>query len=76
MAYQAALGMCMPLYTRYAQTLGHPSLGGLIIAAPSISRVTLNLRVGPVADQFGRKPLLMGGSVVMAVGALGTAMAQ
>ena len=76
MAYQAALGMCMPLYARFAEELGlGESIGGLVLAAPCVARVALNLMLGSLVDNVGRKPLLIGGSLVMAVGAYRTASA-
>jgi MFS family permease len=76
MVYNVALGMCMPLYARFAAHLGlGESAGGLIIAAPCVSRVLLNLGLGSLADGWGRKPLLIGGSLIMAVGAYRAASA-
>lgn len=74
MAYQASLGMCMPLYADYAKTLGLAN-AGLVISGPYIARIALNLTVGSIADEMGRKPLLIGGCLVMAVGAFLTAYA-
>ena len=77
MAYQMANGMCMPLYASYARTFGlGESASGLIIAAPSAARCVLNIFIGEACDLLGRQPLLVGGCLVMAVGAFGTASAQ
>lgn len=76
MAYQVGLGMCMPLYARYAEQLElGEAAGGLVIATPCIARVLLNLFIGPLVDSLGRKPLLIGGCTVMALGAFRTASA-
>ena len=76
MAYSMASGACMPLYAQYAASLGlGESAGGLVIAAPSAARVLLNLRLGQLADELGRKKLLVGGCLVMAVGSFLTAAA-
>ena len=76
MAYQATLGMCMPLYGQFAAHLGlGEATGGLVLAAPCVARVLLNFSVGSLVDSWGRKPLLIGGSMVMAVGAHRTASA-
>ena len=77
MAYQVGLGMCMPLYATYAAHIGlGEAAGGLIIAVPSIARVLLNLCIGDLCDRFGRKPLLIGGSLIKAVGMYCTASAS
>ena len=77
MAYQTANGACLPLYAKYAERLGlGESAGGLVIAAPSVARVILNLRLGKLADDLGRKELLVGGSLIMAIGAYCTAAAS
>ena len=76
MMYQVGLGMCMPLYSRYSEQLGlGESAGGLVISAPCIARVLLNLIIGPLVDVWGRKPLLIGGSLICALGGLRTASA-
>ena len=64
----------MPIYARFAQDMGSDESGaGLIIATPSVARGVLNLFVGRMCDKHGRKPLLVGGTAIMAVGAYGTA---
>ena len=76
MAYQMSLGMCMPLYARYAEELNlGEAAGGLVLAAPCAARVLLNLKVGSLVDEWGRRPLLICGSLVMAIGAHGVASA-
>lgn len=76
MAYQMSLGMCMPLYARYAEELNlGGAAGGLVLAAPCAARVLLNLKLGSLVDEWGRRPLLIGGSLVMAFGAYGVASA-
>lgn len=76
MAYQTVCGMCMPLYAQYAREIGlGEHAGGLVIGAPSAARCILNLFLGRACDKFGRRPLLVGGCLVMAAGAFGTAAA-
>ena len=77
MAYQAGLGMCMPFYAQFAQQLDlGEGMGGFVIAAPCVARVALNLSIGSLVDDVGRKPLLIIGSAVLSVGAFCTAAAS
>lgn len=76
MVAQMAIGMVVPLLPSYAAQIGLTSSGvGLVIAMPSVARLLLNLPLGSLVDLMGRRPPLIIGSVVEAVGSLGTALA-
>lgn len=48
---------------------------GAIISAPSFMRVLLNMKMGKLADEKGRKPLMVLGTLASAAGGIGTAFA-
>ncbi|KOO25758.1 tubulin-tyrosine ligase family protein [Chrysochromulina tobinii] len=74
---QMAIGMIIPMLPAYAAQIGMTSSGvGLIVAMPSVARLVLNLPLGSLIDTIGRKPLLIIGTTVEAIGVLGTAFAS
>ena len=69
-------GMIVPCLPAYAASLDLPASSvGLIVAVPAFARACLNLPAGRLADVLGRKRPMIVGSVLDAVGCLGTAMA-
>ena len=77
MMLQMAIGMIIPMLPAYAAQIGMTSSGvGLIVAMPSVARLVLNLPLGSLIDTIGRKPLLIIGTTVEAIGVLGTAFAS
>ena len=69
-------GMMVPCLPAYAASLDLPASSvGLIVAVPAFARACLNLPAGRLADVLGRKRPMIVGSVLDAVGCLGTAMA-
>ena len=76
MLAQMAIGAIVPLLPTFSSSLGLSSWGvGMVIAVPSFARLLLNLPLGSLVDIVGRKPPLVFGTLVEAVGSLGTAMA-
>ena len=73
---QLGAGMIVPCLPAYAASLDLPASSvGLIVAVPAFARACLNLPAGRLADVLGRKRPMIVGSVLDAVGCLGTAMA-
>ncbi|CAE8624767.1 unnamed protein product [Polarella glacialis] len=71
----ASFGMLMPAMPSLAQELGFGASGiGLLLAAPSLGRVLLNLPSGALADCYGRVPMMILGESLAAIGMLGTAL--
>jgi len=65
--------VALPLF---AAELGLGAAGvGLIIALPQLSKLCFNLPVGYLIDTIGRKPALLAGGLLDALGQLGTATA-
>lgn len=69
------MGFMVPVLPLFAREMGG-HLGatgvGLIIAAPSITRLLCNLPFGMLADKIGRKPLMWIGTGLTAVGTMAT----
>lgn len=77
MLAQMAIGMIAPLLPSFVASIGLSSSGvGLIVAMPSVARLVLNLPLGALVDVVGRKRPLVIGSLVEALGSLGTALAH
>jgi MFS family permease len=72
----AAFGVVIPILPQFASDIGLGTLGvGAIVSAPSGVRVLLNLKMGVWADRFGRRPLMVLGTLASAVAGFGTAFA-
>jgi MFS family permease len=70
-------GIVVPALPQFAAELGMGAFGvGVILSAPSIARLLLNSQMGHLADSIGRRPLMVWGSVVAALGGIGTAFAS
>ncbi len=69
-------GMIAPVLPLYAESFGVDLAAvGVALAAFALARLVLNIPLGIVADRWGRRPLLIGGPAVVAVGTLGSALA-
>ena len=72
LAFFIAGGLVLPIAPRFAKlALGADALGfGIAIGAFSVAALLLRPVVGWASDRFGRRPLLVGGSIVTVVGLL------
>ena len=72
LAFFVAGGLVLPIAPRYAKlALDADALGfGLSIGSFSIASLVLRPLVGWSADRFGRRPLLIGGSLLTVAGML------
>lgn len=69
-------GMVAPVLPLYALTFNvSAALVGLLVTAFGLARMLSNLPAGRLADRFGRRPLILAGPIVTAVGALLAAVA-
>jgi hypothetical protein len=74
---QMGVGMIIVALPMYASGLGLGAGGvGLIIALPQLTKLLFNLPVGYFIDVVGRKPALVLGSLLDAIGQYGTAVAS
>jgi MFS family permease len=72
LAFFTAGGLVLPVAPRFAQSeLGADAIGvGVAIGSFSIAALLLRAVVGWATDRYGRKPLLVGGSLLTVVGLL------
>ena len=74
---QMGVGMIIVALPMYASGLGLGAGGvGLIIALPQLTKLLFNLPLGYFIDVVGRKPALVLGSLLDAIGQYGTAVAS
>ena len=71
------VGALLPALPLYAQSIGlSPSSNGLVISAPALAMLALNAPFGRATDRFGRKPMMIGGMVIMAIADVATGMSR
>ena len=74
---QLGVGMGIIVLPVFAQSLGLGQLGvGLLVALPQVTKLLFNLPVGYLVDVVGRKPPLVLGAVIDALGQIMTAAAS
>lgn len=67
----------VPVLPIFAQEMGLGATGiGVLIAAPAVARLALNIPLGKLCDTVGRKPLMRYGTLVTATGCVGTGAAM
>lgn len=72
---QMGVGMIIVVLPLFAKSIGLGGAGvGLMIALPQLSKLALNLPVGHLVDVRGRKPFLIWGALIDAIGQLATAL--
>eukprot|EP01063_Lacrimia_lanifica_P041665 TRINITY_DN9779_c1_g4_i1.p1 TRINITY_DN9779_c1_g4~~TRINITY_DN9779_c1_g4_i1.p1 ORF type:complete len:465 (+),score=84.77 TRINITY_DN9779_c1_g4_i1:57-1451(+) len=72
-----SFGVIIPVIPQFAAELGVGAFGaGAIISAPAVARIFVNIPLGRAADRYGRKPLMIIGTLVGAVAACFTAYAH
>lgn len=72
----AGQGITSPVLPLYARDFGvSTAVVGLTITAFALARLIVNIPAGTMADRRGRRILLVGGPVVMAVGMVGSGLA-
>ncbi|KAF7775591.1 hypothetical protein PCIT_a1809 [Pseudoalteromonas citrea] len=72
------LFMLMPVLAIYGQSLAHvsPMWIGLAIGAYGLTQALLQIPMGWLSDKFGRKPIIIGGLIVFALGSVVAATAE
>ena len=72
---QMGVGMIIVVLPLFAQSIGLGAAGvGLMIALPQLSKLAANLPIGYLVDVRGRKPFLIWGALIDAIGQLVTAL--
>jgi MFS family permease len=66
------LFMILPVFALYAEELAHvtPTLVGLAIGAYGLTQALLQVPLGMLSDRIGRKPVIVGGLLVFALGSV------
>lgn len=73
----AGQGVVSPVLPLYAREFGvSTATVGLTLTAFGLARLVLNLPAGALAERYGRRPLLVGGPLVTALGMIGSGTAQ
>ncbi len=72
------LFMVLPVFALYAAELEHatPFLTGIAIGAYGLTQALLQIPLGMLSDRIGRKPVIVGGLVVLAAGSVLAAVAD
>jgi multidrug resistance protein len=69
-------GLVAPILSLYAQTFGVAgTLVGTLVTMFGIGRLVANLPSGYLSQRYGRRPLLMGGPLIVAAASVGAALA-
>ena len=70
------MGQVSPILALYARQFGiNMALVGLIITTFAVASAIVDIPAGRIAERLGRRPTLIAGSLVMAVGSVGCALA-
>ena len=72
------LFMVLPVFAIYAENLDGftPTLAGIAIGIYGLTQALLQIPLGRLSDRIGRKPIIIGGLVVFALGSVIAAMAD
>ncbi|OQX00157.1 MAG: MFS transporter [Thiothrix lacustris] len=72
------LFMILPVFALYAETLpdSTPFLAGLAIGIYGLSQAIFQIPLGILSDKVGRKPVIIGGLLVFALGSVVAALSQ
>ncbi|GAB5355185.1 hypothetical protein AAMO2058_000184300 [Amorphochlora amoebiformis] len=72
----SGFGFVIPVLPSFAAELGMgPSGVGIILSSPAMVRILVNQPLGRAADRWGRRPLMVAGTLIMAASSVGTGMA-
>ncbi|MDH5600998.1 MAG: MFS transporter, partial [Gammaproteobacteria bacterium] len=72
------LFMVLPVFALYAEELDGftPTLAGVAIGIYGLTQAIFQIPLGMLSDNIGRKPVIIGGLVVFAVGSVVAALAD
>jgi len=74
----AGLFMILPVFALYAGELAHvsPALVGIAIGIYGLTQALFQIPFGMLSDRLGRKPIILGGLILFAVGSVVAALAD
>lgn len=72
------LFMVLPVFAVYAENLNgfSPTLAGLAIGIYGLTQAIFQIPLGMLSDRIGRKPVIIGGLIIFALGSVVAAMAD
>lgn len=71
------VGALLPALPLYAQSIGlSGSANGIVISAPALAMLALNLPAGKIVDSWGRKQMMVAGMFVIALSDLATSQCR
>ena len=71
------VGALLPALPLYAQNIGlSGSANGIVLSAPALAMLLLNLPAGKLVDSWGRKQMMMAGMAVIALSDLATSQCR
>jgi len=71
------VGALLPALPLYAQSIGlNGSANGIVLSAPALAMLFLNLPAGRLVDSWGRKQMMMAGMLVIALSDLATSQCR
>ena len=70
------IGLVSPILPQYAKTFGvNMTMIGMLITIFGLARIIVDIPAGKLTDKFGRRPILIVGPLIVAVGSLGCGLA-
>jgi multidrug resistance protein len=71
------IGLVSPILPQYARTFGvNMTLIGMLITIFGIARMIVDIPAGRLTDKVGRRPVLIIGPLILAIGSIGCGLAQ
>jgi len=71
------IGLISPILPQYASTFGvNITIIGMLITVLGIARIIVDIPAGKLTDKIGRRPILISGPLVVAIGSLGCGLAN
>jgi DHA1 family multidrug resistance protein-like MFS transporter len=76
MIMMMGMGLISPILPLYAQNFGaNAFMVGFLITAYGIARVLVDIPIGNLAGKLGRRPILLAGPVILAIGSIACGLA-
>lgn len=77
MLMMMGIGLISPILPQYARTFGvNITMVGLLITVFGVARILVDIPAGRLTDSLGRRPVLIGGPLILAAGSIGCGLAS